>query len=45
MADVIEQIKTELGGASALTVRAQQACADEFTRQVEERTGVPQLRP
>ena len=38
-------VQLEQCGASALTVRAQQACADEFTRQVEERTGVPQLRP
>ena len=38
-------VQLEQCGASALTVRAQQACADEFTRQVEERTGVPQLGP
>ena len=38
-------VQLEQCSASALTVRAQQACADEFTRQVEERTGVPQLRP
>lgn len=38
-------VRLEQCSAAALTVRAQQACADEFTRQVEERTGVPQLRP
>ena len=38
-------VQLERCTSAALTVRAQQACADEFTRQVEERTGVPQLRP
>lgn len=38
-------VELERCTSSALTVRAQQACADAFTRAVEERTGVPQLRP
>lgn len=40
-----ETTALERCSASALTVRAQQECAAEFTRQVEGRTGIPQLRP
>lgn len=38
-----ETVRLEQCAASALTVRAQHECTQEFTRQVEERTGVAQL--
>ncbi|MDX2341181.1 hypothetical protein NJC10_05805 [Micrococcus sp. M4NT] len=37
-----QTVQLEQCTASALTVRAQQECAAEFTRQVEELTGLPQ---